>query len=140
MTLAEFLLARIAEDYEVAWGAAPSPWREGPGNPPIGRRWVLDRFGDTTAICHYGGTYGHVLRFDPSRILADCEARRRIVELADPDALYRDGEAVDPLDLEEWTNGARWALDLTLRVLAQPYDDHPDFDPAWRLDDAPTPR
>lgn len=37
-------------------------------------------------------------------------------------------------ELEHGDNG-EWAFDATLRLLALPYADHPDFDPAWRVAD-----
>ena len=45
-----------------------------------------------------------------NRALAECEAKRRIVEV----------------------HGHRCPC-ATLRALAQPYRDHPDFDPEWAL-------
>jgi len=54
----------------------------------------------------------------PARVLAECEAKRRIV--------------AEAADIE---NSHCGCLGLPgepiLRALAQPYADHPDFDPAW---------
>jgi len=82
--LAEFLLARIAEDeaaYESAYVA------------------YLDGF-----------------PFTPTRVLAECETKRRIVELC---AYWQ--RPVDGLDGED-----------ILRLLALPYADHPDYREEWR--------
>jgi hypothetical protein len=57
----------------------------------------------------------------PSRVLAEVEAKRRIVEEAD---------RYSP-ELEYGDNG-EWAFEVTLRLLALPYADHPDYDEAWR--------
>lgn len=54
------------------------------------------------------------------RVLAEVDAKRRIVELA--------AEYIP--ELEHGDNG-EWALDATLRLLALPYADHPDYDPTW---------
>lgn len=61
------------------------------------------------------------LSVDFRRVLAECESKRQIVEL------HRD-------------NGLGWCDDdtrptpcTTLRRLAAPYSDHPDFVPDWRL-------
>ena len=90
MTLTEFLTARIDEDEEMAnFGAyGPSPDRAG---------WT---------------------RYSPAamRMLAECEAKRRIVDRYA--YLYTHGDSGD----------MRWVLPL----LALPYADHPDYRPEWR--------
>lgn len=102
-TLTGFLLARIAEDEDVAKLCAqmfPPPWE-------LGTRWGI----------------AHVVRHDPARVLAECDAKRRIVEWAAP-------------VLTNWpTVGLRYisddGLDL-LKILALPYADHPDYREEWR--------
>lgn len=122
--LADFLLARIAEDEEVARAAA-----EGQGatwassgedfvypDPPPGNAYV--------AVGPWDGDIGpaapHIARHDPTRVLAECEAKRRVVEEA---------RAYSP-ELEHGDNGS-WAFDVVIAHLAQPYAEHPDYDPAW---------
>ena len=61
----------------------------------------------------------HIARHDPARVLAECEAKRRIVELF-PDAA-QDGDG--------W-NDAGYSV---LRDLAAVYADHPDYREEWRL-------
>lgn len=51
------------------------------------------------------------------RVLADCEAKRRIVE-----------RYVETQDDDDYR-----PLDEILVLLVQLFADHPDFDPAWRL-------
>lgn len=64
-----------------------------------------------------------------AKVLAECEAKRRIVDLHSGNAEWcgwtQGGDGVHG----EWGG----ACD-TLLALAQPYADHPDFDPAWRLE------
>ncbi|WP_436702429.1 DUF6221 family protein [Nocardioides sp. BYT-33-1] len=113
MTITEFLLARIAEDELEVGPADPD---EGAGPNGIGWAEV--------------GALSEVLMARPSRMLAECEAKRRIVELAqsvDGEERYAaeviggvDGNTVD-------TDGAG-----ILRALASVYADHPDFDPTWQ--------
>lgn len=104
--LSEFLLARLDEDYEVAYAGEPSPWTEDEWDGEFeGPREVLGKHGDVTAVCYYGGTYGHVLRFDPTRIIAEIEAKRRIV------------------------TECGWVTVMAL--LALPYADHPDYRQEW---------
>ena len=136
MTLTEFLLARIAEDEAGAQAAAT-----------YSAEWaVADEFNETVLLAasdEYGhtfdSTYGqiapHIARHDPVRVLAECEAKRRIVGLM---GYVR----------ESWENGTRgrgrvmWpdvnrrekmhALTI-LENLATVYADHPDYRDEWRV-------
>ncbi len=120
--LVAFLRARLDEDEEVAFGGAPSPWRHGEWAGDFdGPREVLDRHGDVTARTYYGGTHGHVMRFDPTRILREVEAKRRLIDLemhsGDPAWCYSCHDVSDKCP--------------TLRLLALPYASHPDYDEGW---------
>ena len=96
MTVTEFLLARIADDEAYA------------------RDWIEHD-------ADHDGT-----RFGSGRILVDCEARRRIVDLA--------------AKAHEWGKGtagatagyAKVIADDTIKLLALPYADHPDYQQEWR--------
>ena len=107
MTLTEFLLARIAEDERDGWEVHVQ------GCPSVR---------DVPFPCECGY---------PARVLAECEAKRRIVETFsfENDA----GSAVD-----EWMSTgltpppAVAALTRVATLLALPYADHPDFHEAWR--------
>lgn len=126
MTLTEFLLARIAEDEAAARAAIQPeelyPWgdRQLPQRSP-------DNFSEDIAG-YLGGTWGdHCAIWSPLRVLAECEAKRRIVaeakaaEDAGEAALYTAGE------------DARWfTYESVLGLLALPYADHPDYDENWR--------
>ena len=90
MTIAEFLLARIAEDEE--WVRHPD--------------WCRAVADDQACDCD-----------GPARVLAECEAKRRIVE--------REPLWNDPPEVRE-------LYDDTLRDLAAIYADHPDYDEEWR--------
>ena len=87
MTLTEFLLARIAEDER--------------------------RVGFVRGFIPDEGDQGEYI--NPARVLAECEAKRRIVEHCDFDHLAR--SPGDP---------------YVLRLLALPYADHPDYREEWR--------
>ncbi len=93
MTLADFLLARIAEDEKFA----VTDW-------PAGRAWS-----------------GSGLPPDPTRIAAECEAKRRIIEECR-------GWLEEPGD----DYGAKALASMTLRLLALRYTDHPDYREGWR--------
>lgn len=135
MMVDEFLLARIAEDEAVARAATAGPWH---WDPPSGEDWpgsdeslmssALDEDGhalpvlyswgyDASGIDGEDGDRAHIVRWDPARVLAECKAKRRIVE-----------------NHQRHTPGERGygASREAVRALASVYADHPDFDPAWR--------
>ena len=100
MTLTEFLLARIAEDEAVAWDAG-----ERRGLPYESPLYVVD------------DNYRHdQVGIYPERVLAECEAKRRIVEL----------NATKP------GRKTTFRRLLTLQTLALPYADHPDYRQEWK--------
>lgn len=122
VNLTEFLLARIAEDEAVARGAIE-------GHPARSASWWDDQDDEDGPMPSLGidGSCSlqqalHIARFDPARVLAECEAKRRIVEWHSETHECEDGVAWMPQHIFR-----------TLVVLAQPYADHPDFDPSWRL-------
>jgi hypothetical protein len=75
----------------------------------------------------------HIALNDPAYVLADIAAKRAIVELAE------DATGLDAQVDSEFRVGRRdevaepYVGDLILRALAQPYAEHPDYDPAWRM-------
>lgn len=97
MEITEFLLARIAEDEAIARAAVDDDEAPGPAEVPPDDRVVID----------------------PDRMLAECEAKRQIVEevMGDKSAL-----------LQGWGLG----LEHAIKHLAIPYADHPEYDEAWR--------
>src|SRR4051812_20108777 len=90
LTLTEFLLARIAEDEESAREATSGRWQV--AESWAGPNAVLNDEGHPLAVC--GATVEgydkpatdaeHIARHDPARVLAECEAKRRIVGVAMP--------------------------------------------------------
>lgn len=126
MTITEFLLARIAEDEEVAKRAAHlkvagplHKWH--PNSAFLTSVDMLDR-----------AERVHIARHHPARVLAECEAKRRIVEREDRRLRERWRERSDEhhMTFEEWFQPP---FGVTLRDLASIYADHPDYDPSWRV-------
>jgi len=136
-SLTEFLLARIAEDeaptfelvpYECAPGCcAPAGW--------VGAHCLICKttdFGGTveaiTQLAHEHEDAFH----QRQRALAECEAKRRIVDLH-PVRVERDW--VNPVDgpahevNEHYCAICGWVPDScdTVKALALPYADHPDY-------------
>ena len=101
MTLTEFLLARIAEDQADAELAIRN---QEPGEP-----WGCDTV---------PGEGLQLARWSPARVLAECEAKRQIVNRS------------KMLTAATYASGIAFAEILTL--LALPYTDHPDYDEEWR--------
>jgi hypothetical protein len=129
VTLAGFLLARIDDDQRRAEQATPGPWRslrisdgtdgwnvEARGGDGIRYDVAVDHARPPEGACG-GSDSAHIARWDPVRVLAECDAKRRIIELQRSD--LRD----DPED---------WEADEVLRLLALPYADHPDYRAEWR--------
>ena len=111
--LAEFLLARIDEDEADAREELPMPFVD-------------------SDFC---------LTWRPARVLAECEAKRRIVEQyefhRDQVVAYRNPrwkDAMNEDDKQRWRQAEarhRVAEDFA-RLLALPYADHPDYRDEWR--------
>jgi len=129
MTLTEFLLARIAEDAEMAQANLWLDWTA--ESDQIDARWWIASPGVgrlySTGYVGNGDSQPaarHIARHDPARVLAECAAKRAIVALhavipRPDDASYcEEDEAPFPCP--------------TLRALALPYAEHPDYDEAWR--------
>jgi len=120
MTLIEFLTARLDEDELVARSCATERWTVKDG-------WHdgldMEVLSSTYPACIEPEEATHTARHDPARVLAEVEAKRRIVDAAqrNPHAPW-DAYAIGRDDL-----GRR-----ALRALALPYADHPDFDEGWR--------
>lgn len=124
-TLTEFLLARIAEDEAVARSATVGPWTQdgsyvrGDGDSLFGTDYY-------SASADHEPDAAHITRHDPARVLAECEAHRRIVERA-----QRASQAFDQI-INPTTSGVAMTMDLVLADLASIYADHEDFDESWR--------
>ena len=135
MSIVEFLLARIAEDEEAARAVDP----------------VL-----VTRMSEYA--YWHevnfVMRFNPARVLTECAAKRKIVELHSRWPVLVEGPMnFDPVEtnfaidnyalrvskqvawLTEQEYVKRFGVEPPtapmLRALASVYADHPDYQEAW---------
>ena len=102
--LSEFVLARATDDEELA-------------------RQYGDPRGLRSSLTWASDVGRPVLEVDPSRMVAECEAKRRVV------AQYIEGVA----NYDIGSQGEVTRLTFVLRALALPYADHPDYQPEWRL-------
>lgn len=136
-TLVEFLRARLDEVERLAgvaietYGGADQ-WRlRRDTDPDYGTEWRLD-VGDRSILAGYPSDedeypfrrseLAHIAEHDPARVLADVEAKRRIVEECKHiiDTHFSDDFTADTL------------AEDCLKLLALPYAEHPDYDPSWR--------
>lgn len=121
MDLAEWLLEQIAKDERIARSAIADD--DGETEGLAGQRdWLTGRstrvnsprFGDALADL----TVSFAV---PSRVLAECEVKRRIVRQAD-----------EPNSAQGWDDYASAEHELTLRLLALAYADRPGYLDEWR--------
>lgn len=110
MTIAEFLLARIAEDeyaanltYETAFVGTLEPSVK-------------------------GSRYDLAVRMGPERVLAECQAKRAIVEDYRSQQEWIDAD----LDAGEGGKGRLYCYRDVVRALAAVYADHPDYQQEWK--------
>ena len=150
-SLAGWLLERIAEDEAVAELASDRAV-----GGPYRRSWELpfsaevDPGAGASFNTNDRDIANHIARWDPARVLAECESKRRIVELHRPSAEgYEDDGPQEACLLCQWDvdcdmvrydhqypdharNHARWWPCDTLRLLAVPYADRPGYREEWR--------
>ena len=139
MTITEFLLARITEDEKVARAAA----REGGGE-----RWQISvvhsamvqlddgtEWGGETVVYDEGRPgeeqAAHIARHDPARVLAGCEAKRRVVELAASWSDHADRHPAGPDAVSAVLKAQAITAETVLRTLAREWADHPDYREEW---------
>ncbi|MFE1321615.1 DUF6221 family protein [Kitasatospora phosalacinea] len=144
--LVAFLRARLDEDYKLAFEAGnggPEHWKfdpELPWNGDNGPREAIVRFngsalGYVAAVDPVHGKYGtwgarHIARHDPARVLAEVNAKRRILD----ELLDEIDERDRTYQVEYWDHFMgpyRPLTDQLLRLLALPYATHPDYRPEW---------
>jgi hypothetical protein len=122
-TLSDWLLAQIAEDEAVAreaQGRRSGHWTQDGASIYDGH--PMDEVVDWV----YRDAWGHIARHDPARVLAQCEAHRRIVEKAQRAAVAFDHQ-INPA-----TSAAAMAMDEVLANLAAIYADRDGFREDWR--------
>lgn len=119
MTLTQFLLARYDEEASVAMDCEVMV--------PMGYAW-------RTISWMHGANRTHGRTWTPTRVLAECEGKRRIVKIH---PVYSEdiGDGTQHDCPGTWVNGIDDPDEPcpTLRLLALPYADHPDFNPAWQV-------
>lgn len=118
----EFIESSLSDDQRVAEGAA----RTFPGES-----WTAVQL----ASSYDARVDDHIARHDPARVFRDVEAKRRLVNRILRYEAKIDGEWDCCHDAEAIGRGACPEINPNeieaLQLLAAPYSDHPDYDPAW---------
>lgn len=118
--LADFLLARIAEDEAVARAATQGPWvPEDQGwETASGKPFIRAPYHDLVISDE---DRQHVTAWRPERVLAECVAKRVVISLC---------QTPDPHTAEEAGDGCTECA--VLYTMAAVYRDHPDYSESWR--------
>lgn len=125
--LVAFLFARLDEEAEIA--NRENTWPSG------GAKTAAD-------WNHVAGEADSMLvaTFSPARVLAEVEAKRKIIALA-ADAWRHYQEELDFDGSRKYSDGgyedfrAAWEIwERTLLIMASVYADHADYDPSWKPD------
>jgi len=155
MTITEFLEARIAEDEALARAATPGPWEWGAETsewgdcgpnletvaklPPysdgsIGPvETVIGSWGhDANGITVADGDKAHIARHDPSRVLAECAAKRAIIK-SYQSCVYAEAatDITKEFGVKLTVSGMVKGLELAIKSLATTYRDHADYQEDW---------
>lgn len=132
MTITEFLEARIAEDEATARAAEESPIGAGP-------KWVgcfrqIEGTGHAPVADTHSSWYAdHIVRHDPARVLAECAAKRAIIE-QHLMWVYTDEEPGFSMILWDCMCNRQMSKPCpTIAALAAVYADHPDYQQEWAL-------
>lgn len=155
--LVEFLRVRLDEDERLARKAVREPGQGSPAKVPAWSAYV-EGGSDGSAVESADGKISfvvggplaraeHVARHGPARVLRKVEAKRRIIDLhagshdcpefisgTYPDdwpAAAPYGKAGQPWEHTSTEHHEEGEPCPTLRLLAQPYVDHPDYRQEW---------
>jgi hypothetical protein len=129
-----FLRARLDEDEAAAKKATGEHWEFDGATVIYGH--ALEQVVDYV----YDDNQEHIARHDPARVLREVEAKRRIVDEHPVDTPWRPEFGSCETCADEELGGddgdSRFKKSFpcpTIRLLALPYSDHPDYDPAWKV-------
>ncbi|WP_282695483.1 DUF6221 family protein [Streptomyces sp. CC208A] len=114
--LVQFLRARLDEDEQTARAAGGEPWTDEEGFVDADPWFELPN-----------ELAAHALRHDPARVLAEVDAKRKLLDRYDR---AFENRRAHPDDLA--SAGALLALHGAVELLALPYVDHPDYCDKWR--------
>ncbi|WP_189079229.1 DUF6221 family protein [Mangrovihabitans endophyticus] len=111
--LVTFIRAQLDEDEGLARTAIGEPWS---GTVEIGPN-------EDDLLCNDSGISRHIVRWDPARVLAEVDAKRRVLRLyeSSSDAQFPDSDG-----------GYASAIEDVMLLLALPYADRPGYRDEWK--------
>jgi len=129
-TLTDFLLARIAEDEADAQTGRNDAWHIQDPSRGWGDERDQELVGGGKLLARFDQEHGlvaahHVARWNPARVLAECDAKRRI--LAGYEHVESFGRSSDSFTIAEIEY-----VERILPALALSYADHPDYRQVWK--------
>ena len=141
--IVEFITARLDEDEAAV--AAPESWSAADESHGV-RRVDVDLSSECVAASTRSWRAEHIARHDPARVLAEVKAKRAIVARHTTGA-YRTYQCNNGDHIQEWQceragepfEESRYCEVcgnecVELPLLATVCADHPDYDPAWRVE------
>jgi len=138
--LPTFLGDRFDEAAVTALGASPGPWQpNAEGDEVLAVDGIAVADGFALSGRQLRATVSHIVGHDPTRVLADIEAKRQLVKLHGRATLCAGGGAryfettivCCSCEPNHQFPELSWPC-TTLRLLALPYADHPDYREEWR--------
>lgn len=132
--LVAFLRGRLDEDEHTARAASGNQWLSDAGDSPADA-WILNE--DMHLAEVDPPTAEHIARHDPARVLAEVDAKRRIIAWHSTPHTLVDGFCVEDTGPRTHQGEADCACCgypngcLTVRLLVLPYSSHPDYRPEW---------
>ncbi|MFD6113614.1 DUF6221 family protein [Streptomyces yangpuensis] len=129
--LVQFLRARLDEDEQTARNATPGGW----STRNLGRHDLSAVIQGAAMLAQTDSPHGaadglHIARHDPARVLAEVDAKRRLLELCSPPLVEVTGPGDGARQFVPG-EGKPWGDDV-MRLLALPYASHRDYREDWR--------
>lgn len=130
--LIAFLRARLDDDERIARAATDGPWTI----RSLGRHDLSTVVKGVELLAQIDGSRAasnsvHMAVHDPARVLAEVDAKRRILD-AYEEVAAKFTESWSAVVAYDRLAGAMNSLRRTIELLALPYADHPDYQDAWR--------
>jgi len=127
--LVTWLRARLDEDERVALAASPGPWKPNAEHDEV---LAVDDVTVADGFALSGNqlraTVGHIARWNPARVLAEVDAKRRIL---DEYEMWADDDDQDYEHAQTAANSAA-ALLVAVKLVALPMAERDGYDESWR--------
>lgn len=112
-----------------------NPAASTPGRPVTLTGFLLARISEDEEVAQRESIWPTGTPITPKRVLADCAAKRRLIDLAFENSASIDGEWGCCHNADEIRRGLCPRTPISgieeLQVMAEVFADHPDFDPSW---------